>query len=50
MLYEVITERCPEKLQKILSLNKITTEELEYWQDVAQKMYILPADPKTKVV
>ena len=49
-LIQMMEERCPEKLQKVLSLNKITTEELEYWQDVAQKMYILPADPKTKAI
>lgn len=49
-LIKMMEQRCPEKIEKLMKLYKIDAEELEYWQDVADKMYIIPPHPKTKVI
>ena len=49
-LIEIMSDKCPEKLEKLLTLNKIDDDELAYWEDVAEKMYIIEPDAKTKVI
>ena len=49
-LIEMMEERCPEKLDKLLSLYKIDDDELDYWQDIVEKMYVIEPDRKTKVI
>ena len=49
-LMEEMEMRCPEKLEKLKLLHGITEDELDYWHDIVEKMYVIPPDRKTKVI
>ena len=40
----LLEEKAPEKLKHIMQMMKLTEEELEYWQDVKERMYIIEPD------
>ncbi len=48
-LIDLMDERCPEKLQQLLNRYGIDEETVAYWQDIINKMYIIPPD-KNKVI
>ena len=46
----MMEERCPKKLEQIFLRYKISEEELDYWQDIVDKMYLKEPDPVSKVI
>jgi trehalose/maltose hydrolase-like predicted phosphorylase len=47
---EMMEERSPEKLEELLSQLRITEEELEYWDDIREKMYLKEPDSESRVI
>ncbi|MCG8527142.1 MAG: hypothetical protein MI748_12225 [Opitutales bacterium] len=45
-----LEERNPEKAEKLKKLYSINDEELEYWADIVEKLYVIPPHPETKVI
>ena len=49
-LIEKMGETNPEKLDKLFLQYKITEDELEYWEEILNKMYIPEPDPENRVI
>jgi kojibiose phosphorylase len=49
-LVEQMSEKCPAKLDQLFLKYKISEEELEYWEDVMEKLYIPEPHPENRVI